>query len=54
MGKDTDNTEEVQELKTKDLTSDNGKERRWGRQDGGSRARHDTGSLECIPKDMCC
>lgn len=54
MGKGTDNTEEVQKLRTKNLTSDDGNERKWGKQDGGSRARHDTGSLECIPKDTCC
>lgn len=29
MGKGTDNTEEVQKLRTKNLTSDDGKERRW-------------------------
>ena len=54
MEKGRDNTEEVQKLRTKNLTSDDGSERRWGKQDGGSRAKHDIGTLECVLKDTCC
>lgn len=48
-----DNTEKVQKLGTKNLTLDDGSERRWGKHNGGNRAKHDTGTLECVLKDTC-
>lgn len=54
MQKGRDHTEEVQKLRTKNLTSYDGSERRWGKRDGGSRVKHDTGTLECVLEDRHC